>query len=135
MRPGMFVRLLALVSIASGCSDSIGPSSFAGNWARDFTVPGSSFEMDLTAIGSTISGTGNWCAEAGPCGIVAVTGTVAGNAVHLDLSLTATFPQTSGTRVEHFDGRLTLSRSLIGSITIDVPGQPPFVEQVSYHRP
>lgn len=133
MRSVLLVRLLALVLIANGCSDSVGPGSIPGKWAEDFTVPGSSFEMDLTVMGSTISGTGNWCAEAGPCGIVAVTGTVDGASVHLDLSLTAQFPQISGTTVEHFDGRLASPKSLSGSIVIDV--QPPMLPgQVSYHR-
>jgi hypothetical protein len=134
MRSVMLVRLVALVLIANGCSDSIGPGIIRGKWAQDIGFPGSSFEMDLTTIGSTISGTGDWCGEAGPCGIVTVAGTVDGSSVHLDLSLTAQFPNVGATSVQHFDGRVSLSQSLIGSITIDVPGRPPFVEQVSYHR-
>jgi hypothetical protein len=132
MRSRMLVRLLAVAMVANGCADSIGPGSIPGKWTRDFVVAGSSFDMDLSATGSTISGSGNWCAEAGPCGIVAVTGTVEGTSVHLDLSLTAQFPQISGTTVEHFDGRLTSSRSLVGTISID--GPPAVAAQVTYHR-
>jgi len=44
--------------------------------------------------GSMISGGGNWCGEAGPCGTVTVTGTVNGDAVHLDLTYTAQLPIT-----------------------------------------
>jgi hypothetical protein len=136
MRSVMLVRLLALVLIANGCSDPIGPDSIRGKWSQDFTVPGSAFEMDLNVMGSTISGAGDWCGEAGPCGIVAVTGTVNGASVHLDLSFTAQFPQIGPTTLSHFDGRLTSARSLRGSIVRDVPpGQPPPpAADMNFHR-
>lgn len=87
MRSVKSVLLLALV--VAGCSDTVGPGNIVGKWDQDFTVPGNSLEMDLTLAGSVVSGSGDWCAEAGPCGIVTVTGTVNGNAVQLDLTFFA----------------------------------------------
>ena len=134
MRPVKSVLLLAVAVCA--CSDGVAPGTIAGKWVRDFTVAGSSLEMDLTNDGSTISGTGDWCAEAGPCGTLAVTGTINGGLVHLDLTLTPTFPPGVEPGVEHFDGRFTSLRSLRGTLSAEIPGQPPVVlGETGFHRP
>ena len=134
MRSVKSVLLLAVAVCA--CSDGVAPGTIAGKWVRDFTVAGSSLEMDLTNDGGTISGTGDWCAEAGPCGTLAVTGTINGGLVHLDLTLTATFPPGVEPGVEHFDGRFTSFRSLRGTLSAVIPGQPPVVlGETGFHRP
>jgi hypothetical protein len=133
MRSVMSVLLVVLV--ASGCSDSTGPGSISGKWAEDFSIPGSFFEMNLAATGSEISGTGSFCGEAGPCGSVAVNGTIDGIQVHLNFVSIAQIPQVGPIVNSHFDGYLTMRGTLTGTIAIDPPNLPagnPAV--VTYHR-
>jgi hypothetical protein len=133
MRSVKSALLLAVALCA--CSDGVAPGTIAGRWVRDFTVAGSSLEMDLTNDGGTISGTGDWCAEAGPCGTLAVTGTINGGLVHLDLTLTPTFPPGVDPGVEHFDGRFTSLQSLRGTLSAEIPGQTPVVlGETGFHR-
>ena len=129
MRSVKSVLLLALV--VGGCSDTIGPGSIVGKWDQAFSIPGSFLEMDLTLTGSMISGGGNWCGEAGPCGIAIVTGTVDGDAVQLDLTYTPQLPTPGPMSTQHFAGRLTSPNSLQGSLSIGTPGS---AQNVSYHR-
>jgi hypothetical protein len=129
MRSVKSVLLLALFAI--GCSDTVGPRNIVGKWDQDFSFPGSFLEMDLTLNGSMISGSGNWCGEAGPCGILTVSGTVNGDAVQLDLTYTPQLPMPGPMSTQHFDGRLTSPNSLRGSISA---GTPVFTQNVSYHR-
>jgi hypothetical protein len=129
MRSVKSVLLLAL--IVSGCSDAVGSGIIAGKWVQDFTVPGNSLEMDLTLAGSIVSGSGDWCAEAGPCGILTVAGTVNGTVVQLDLTFFAQFPTPLPQSTQHFDGQLNSLNSLQGSISVGTPG---FTQNVSYHR-
>jgi hypothetical protein len=96
------------------------------------SVPGNSFEMDLTSTGSTVSGSGLYSGEAGPLGSLAVAGTVDGLVVHLDLTFTEQLPRVGHTMMEHFDGQFTSANILEGSITSDTPGQVP--GKTSYHR-
>ncbi|MGH7605189.1 MAG: hypothetical protein ACRENK_14500 [Gemmatimonadaceae bacterium] len=117
------MSVLLLVAVAGGCSsDVLGPKQVDGVWTQDFSEAGSSLAMNLVSNGSTISGAGNWCGEAIGCGNVAVTGSVNGNAVHLDLTLTQQAPQTGPPGVEHFDGTLTLVNTLDGTLSSDPPG-------------
>ena len=135
MRSVKSVLLLALV--VGGCSsDGLGPKTIIGNWVQDFTVPGSFMEMNLMSTGSIVSGTGDWCAEAGPCGTLTVTGTINGIAVHLDLFFTPTSPpQFTQSSDSHFDGQLTSFTALKGSITAVIAGQPPGpVYPTGFHR-
>ncbi len=133
MRSVKSVLLLAIV--VGACSDTSGPGFIAGKWAQDFSFPGSYFEMNLTNNAGMISGTGDWCAEAGPCGTVAVTGTTSGGAVQLDLAITATLPSGILYSIQHFDGHLTTFASLRGLLTVESPNQAAVaVGQVSYHR-
>jgi hypothetical protein len=130
MRTVKSVLLLAMV--LGACSDTAAFGSIIGKWAEDFSIPGSSMGMDLTVSGSVVSGSGDWCGEAGPCGTVTVAGMFGGNAVHLDLTFTQTIPQPGATRIQHFDGRLTSPNALQGSITTDTPGQP--AGHIGFHR-
>jgi hypothetical protein len=130
------VSVLALVLGVSACSDPIGPRAIVGGWDRDFTVAGSALAMDLTVTGSAVSGTGSWNGEAGPGGSLAVTGTVRGAAVHLELDFTVSVPPDAlGSFRQHFDGRLTSTTSLEGALTQDYDGEtPPLFEMVRFHR-
>ena len=129
MRSVKSVLLLALV--LAGCSDSFAPAFIAGKWDEDFTVPGSGLEMDLTLSGSTVSGSGNWCAEAGPCGIVIVAGTVNGGAVELDLTYIPQLPTPLPQSTRHFSGRLASLNSLQGSVSLGTPGTD---QHMGFHR-
>ena len=135
MRSVKLVLLLGVV--VGGCSsDGLGPRTIIGNWVQDFTVPGSFMEMNLMSTGSTVSGTGDWCAEAGPCGTLTVAGTINGIAVHLDLTFTPTFPpQFTQSSEDHFDGQVTSFTALKGSIAAVIPGQPPGpAHPTGFHR-
>jgi hypothetical protein len=133
MRLVRSVLLLAL--FATGCSGAdpfVGPASIDGKWAESFSIAGNFLNMDLTSAGSIVSGSGNYCGEAGPCGLLGVAGTVDGIAVHLDLTFNQQLPQAGPSRIEHFDGQFTSASVLAGSITTDVTGQ--VAGQTSYHR-
>jgi hypothetical protein len=129
MRSVKLVWLLAVLAI--GCSDPIGPGNIVGKWDQDFSIPGSFLEMDLTLNGSVISGSGNWCGEAGPCGTLTVAGTVNGDAVQLDLTYTLQLPVPGPMSTQHFAGRLTTPNALRGSVGV---GTPVFTQNVSFHR-
>jgi len=117
------VSVLLLVAVAGGCgSDLAARKSFDGFWTEDIVTPGSSLTISLVSNGSAISGPGSWCGEALGCGDVAVSGSVNGNAVHLDLALTERTPQTGPAGIEHFDGTLTLLDTLEGTLSNDPPG-------------
>jgi hypothetical protein len=132
MRLVKSVWLGALFAIAcSGADPFVGPASIDGKWAEGFTIAGNFLNMDLSSTGSTVSGSGNYCGEAGPCGLLAVAGTVDGVAVHLDLTFNQQVPQAGPSRIEHFDGQFTSANVLAGSIATDV-GQ--VTGQTSYHR-
>ena len=117
MRFAMSVALLCVV--LGGCSSDTAPfpTSIDGPWSQDFSMPGNFFTMQLTSSGSSVSGTGNYCGEAGPCGTVSVAGTVNGSAVHLDLTLTQQQPTAGVTTVEHFDGAFSGPYTLVGTET------------------
>jgi hypothetical protein len=128
--------LLGAIVGSIACSGSTdvftGPASIDGKWVEGSSVPGSVLLMDLTAAGSIVSGSGNYCGEAGPCGTVSVAGTVGGIAVHLDLTLTQQVPQVGTATIEHFDGTFTSANTIKGTITTDTPGQ--VIGHTSYSR-
>ena len=133
MRSVRSVWLLALLAVGcSGAGQFVGPVSIDGRWAQPFSFPGSSFEMDLTSTGSTVSGSGTYAGEAGPFGTLTVAGTVDGPTVHLDLTFTEQLPRPGHTGIEHFDGVFTSFDVIEGSIGTDTPGQVPV--KVSYKR-
>lgn len=120
-----FCLLMAVLClIVGGCRSDTAPSagSIDGPWSQDFSVPGSFLTMQLTSSGASVSGTGNYCGEAGPCGTVSVVGTVNHSAVHLDLTLTQQLPTTGVTSVLHFDGSFSGLYTLVGTETRDGSG-------------
>jgi len=133
MRSVRSVLLLALVAMGcSGAERFLGPASIDGRWAEGFSIAGSFLAFDLTSTGSTVSGSGNYCGEAGPCGTLSVAGTIDGLAVHLDLTFTEQVPRVGHTMIEHFDGQFTSANVIEGSIATDTPGQVP--GKISYQR-
>ncbi len=134
MRSVRSVWLVALLAMGcSGAEPFTGPATINGRWGLSgSSVPGNSFEMDLTSTASTVSGSGSYAGEAGPFGSLAVVGTVDGLVVHLDLTFSEQLPRPGHTTVEHFDGQFTSANVLEGSITSDTPGQTP--GRASYRR-
>jgi len=133
MRSVRSVWLVALFAIGcSGAEPFVGPASIDGKWAENFSIAGNFVNMDLSSASSTVSGSGNYCGEAGPCGLLGVAGTVDGIAVHLDLTFNQQLPQAGPSRIEHFDGRFTSADVLQGSLTTDTSGQVP--GKTSYRR-
>ena len=130
------VRSVWLVALfATGCSGAdrfVGPASIDGKWAESFSIAGNFLNMDLSSAGSIISGSGNYCGEAGPCGLLGVAGTIDGIAVHLDLTFNEQVPRAGHAMIEHFDGQFASASLLEGTITTDVVGQ--MAGQTSYHR-
>jgi hypothetical protein len=127
---------LLLCAAVSGCSDSLMPGTIDGTWVSPFTVPGNSWTMDLTASGSTVTGTGRACGEAAACGTITVQGTVDGAKVHLDFVASdfhpAPPPGEPATTTSHFDGVLVGSGSLVGTLVGDSPSFP--AAAVHYQR-
>jgi hypothetical protein len=108
--------MLAAALVACG-GDALAPSprNLDGSWTRLDEYPGNSEQWDLATNGSSISGTGSWSGEACCAGSLTLTGTVANDSLHIDVTLVDTgFP--GGTRVirEHFDGRLASHTMLVG---------------------
>lgn len=97
-----------------------------GTWAEVQSIPGNSLTMTLTSSGSSVTGSGAFAGEAGPAGTVAVTGTVSGADVHLDLVLTSTAPTPVVIVRERFDGtvRATELRGTMTDVTGSTPGTP-----------
>jgi hypothetical protein len=128
MRLLMSIASVLLLGVAaSGCSDSIGPESIVGLWAQDNMVPGSGLEISLTLDGSAVSGPGTWCGEALGCGSTSTTGAATGNKIHL----ITTFDDG---RVEMFDGTLTSSNTLVGSMRTTSSVQIELPHPQSFHR-
>jgi hypothetical protein len=116
------LSVLLLAAALNGCSDTLFPrDSIAGLWTRDVSVPGNSEQLNLSIDGSTVLGTGSFCGEAAPCGSLAVVGTISGNRVHLDITMTPVTPPTGPIVTTHFDGRLTSETVLSGSFADDTP--------------
>ena len=107
--------VLLLTLIVFGCSDSTSPDplpgDIVGKWSESQTLPGNVWEMDLTLAGATISGSGSWCGEAGPCGVNVISGTSNGIQVHLDITSTPQVPIAGTTTISHFDGTTHVSEN------------------------
>jgi hypothetical protein len=116
-----------LAAVANGCSDSIGPESIVGFWDENSSPAGNSLSMFLTLNGSAVSGQGSWCGEALGCGSTTTTGTATGDKIHL----VTTFDNG---RIESFDGTLTSTNSLAGSVRDISDPQIELPHAQSFHR-
>jgi hypothetical protein len=111
LRVAAAMVLLPLAAVAGCGSDDVAPTPATlngtwidPNWNR---VVGSGYEWNLTATGTSITGTGGWWGEALGGGAITITGNIANGDVHLDLIVTSNprFPPL--TTHERFDGSLT----------------------------
>ena len=104
-------RMLALgaLSVAMGCREPTSASiasAMSGSWVRVEEHPGSNFEMTLVATGTSLSGTGDFDVEAGPQGTMTVQGSVSGDTVNLDFTLSTELPGPAVVSTGHFEGGL-----------------------------
>jgi hypothetical protein len=128
MRLLMSVTSVFVLAVgAIGCSDSVGPGSIVGLWDENSSPAGNSLEILLALNGSAVSGQGSWCGEALGCGSTSTTGTAMGNKIHL----VTTFDNG---RVETFDGTLTSTNSLAGSVRDISDPQIELPHAQSFHR-
>jgi hypothetical protein len=128
MRLLMSVTSVFLLAVAGiGCSDSIGPQSIVGLWDENNSPAGSSLSLSLALNGSTVSGRGSWCGEALGCGSTSTTGTAMGDKIHL----VTTFDNG---RIESFDGTLTSTNTLAGSVRDISDPQIELPHAQSFHR-
>ena len=110
---------VGVLSLSLGCS---GPTSatvasaVSGSWVRVEAHPGSDFEMSLVANGTSLSGTGNFVAEAGPGGTMTIEGGVTRDTVNLDFTFSTEFTDGNVTSTGHFTGILSLG-ALRGNAT------------------
>ena len=118
---------LVLAVVANGCSDFISPQSIVGMWEMDKSPAGNSLQISLTLNGSAVSGQGSWCGEALGCGSTTTTGTATGDKIHL----VTTFDNG---RIESFDGTLTSTNSLSGSVRDISDPQIELPHAQSFHR-
>ena len=123
------VLAVAVAALCAGCgseptSESIA-SSLNGNWTIDYSIPGAAFSTTLLANGSSLSGTGDFVVEAGPGGTSTVEGSVDGDVVNLDFTLSEQFTGGVVTIRETFTGHFALG-SLRGTMQLaDRPDVPP----------
>lgn len=110
------LSMLVIGLIVGGCSSTLEPRALEGVWHQNFGFPGAFFEMTLRSTSSGIEGDGFGCGEAAQCGLYAITGTVDGNGVHLDLVETVQQPQANAVFTWHFDGTRYLSNTMRGTI-------------------
>ena len=95
------LSLSALLSCSNGLdpSNGLGPSNdLAGTWASNFTVPGSSIDLNLEQTDRNITGTGSFAIEAGRSGTLTVTGSYdrprIALVLHYDFGLNLTYSGT-----------------------------------------
>ena len=116
--------LLSTLCLAVACtgSDLVTPTpeTLQGRWSTVNEIPGSGESWDLTVQQSAISGTGTWSGEACCAGTLSLAGTIAGDSIHLDLTVvTTTSASPRAPFHKHFDGALTSSTILRGTVRYD----------------
>lgn len=114
MRP-FLVGALAALSMLAGCGKeptaASTAASIAGAWHEAFDIPGAFFGMTLAADGTTLSGAGSYIIEAGPVGVMIVSGSVTADEVNLDFADESGHSvQRAGDGTWHFTGKLVLNR-------------------------
>ena len=112
--------LLGGVLLSLGCSDATAPAlKLNGTWITDSKVVGPIYSMTLATRGNLIAGTGEWFAEGCCSGSLALTGSVSGDVVRLDLVPSrAGEPISVSPFVQQFEGRLVGSSTLSGTLTL-----------------
>ena len=110
--------LLVLAGLAvSGCSSPLDPTLIQGIWHQDQGgIPGGFFEMTLSSNGSSISGTGHGCGEAGPCANSTIVGNTDSKGIHLTITSVSTVPTPVQVSVLRFDGLVYPGDFMIGKL-------------------
>ena len=115
--------ILGAALLVVGCGDGlVAPSAktLQGSWAAADEVPGSGELWDLSVQGTSISGTGSWSGEACCAGTISLTGAIAGDSIHLDLTYVVTSSASPRDPFhKHFDGALISRRVLRGTVHND----------------
>ena len=115
--------LLSVACLAAACTgDLIAPTAqnLQGRWATVNQIPGSGEGWDLSVQGSAITGTGSWSGEACCAGTLSLVGTIAGDSIHLDLTVvTTTSANPRAPYHKYFDGALTSRTVLQGTVRYD----------------
>ena len=113
---------LSLVAMTGACGgDVVAPpiASLEGSWERLDEIPGSSEHWSLALDGSGVVGTGTWSGEACCGGPLSIVGSVAGDSVHLDITLVVSVGNPAPDHHEHFDGALISAAELRGKTVFD----------------
>jgi len=119
-RLGILGAACLIVAACSG--DLVAPSAktLQGNWAAMDEVPGSGQLWDLSVQGTSINGTGSWSGEACCAGTISLTGTIAGDSIHVDLTFVVTSSASPREPFhQHFDGALISRTVLRGTVHND----------------
>lgn len=125
MKRNLSKRMAALfiACLSMACSgDLLAPTAanLQGRWATVNQIPGSGESWDLSVQGSAITGTGSWSGEACCSGTLSLTGAIAGDSVHLDLTVVTTNAASPRDPYhEYFDGVLESRTVLRGTIRRD----------------
>jgi hypothetical protein len=72
---GTLSLLLLLSLLFMGCTNDLAPhTGLSGTWAADYNLPGASLVLQLSQLGTAISGTGTYTIEAGRAGTTQIGG-------------------------------------------------------------
>ena len=117
------LALLTIICLAAACAGDLvapTPETLQGRWAAVSGIPGSGESWDLTVQGSGITGAGTWSGEACCAGTLSLAGSIAGDSIHLDLTVVTTVSATPRAPYhKHFDGALTSRTVLQGTMRYD----------------
>jgi hypothetical protein len=122
--------VLASLMVGTACSGSesaepippAGDHDAQGSWGQNnggVVFPGTSFLIAMTESSGTIAGTGSFAGEAAPYGSLSVSGTVAGDSLHLRIIFVFephVFPQLQPDTTQ-FIGRFTNRDQIDGLLT------------------
>ena len=119
--------VIGMCALAAGCAASSTTSprvpptdhDLQGSWGQPFMLAGNSFLMSLTESSGVVTGTGSFAGEAGPYGGLVVSGTIAAEAVRLQIIYNFEphlFP-TLGPDTAQFIGTLVTKDSVAGQLT------------------
>jgi len=106
------------------------PPDLNGMWSEDFGtafVPGNSFALGLHVSVDVVTGQGSYAGEAGPYGLLDISGSAHGDSVHLRIVYmpNAIFPQLKPDTAR-FDGVLTTRDRIDGTLIRGVLAPRPF---------
>jgi len=129
-RAAAAAAIILLSGVAAACGDDAvapSPDTLSGDWGPTTSLVGSRWDMHLTEHGTSLAGTGDYALEAGRSGTLAITGSVTGSQVTLDITY------DYGMR-EHFVGVHTNLDVLHGTSTRVIDADTTTTETDYYRR-